>query len=49
MFDWYLFDDIEILYIGKSTGNVLNRAKNHNKWGAITSSVKEGDMVLVTS
>ncbi|WP_142049403.1 hypothetical protein [Achromobacter sp. SLBN-14] len=42
-----MFDDIEVLYIGKSKGNVLNRTLNHNKWGAITSAVKEDEMVLV--
>jgi hypothetical protein len=47
MFDWSVFDDIEVLYIGKSKGNVLNRTLNHNKWGAITSAVKEDEMVLV--
>lgn len=47
MFDWSVFDDIEVLYIGKSKGNVLNRTVNHNKWGAITSAVKEDEMVLV--
>jgi len=47
MFDWNVFDDIEVLYIGKSKGSVLNRTMNHNKWGAITSAVKEDEMVLV--
>ncbi|PVX82455.1 hypothetical protein [Paraburkholderia unamae] len=47
MFDWDVFDDIEVLYIGKSKGSVLNRTLNHNKWGAITSAVREDEMVLV--
>jgi hypothetical protein len=47
MFDWDVFDDIEVLYVGKSKGSVLNRTMNHNKWGAITSTVKPDEMVLV--
>lgn len=47
MFDWGVFDDIEILYVGKSKDSVLNRTMNHNKWGAITSAVKQDEMVLV--
>ncbi|MFM0061471.1 hypothetical protein PQR64_38350 [Paraburkholderia phytofirmans] len=47
MFDWNVFDDIEILYVGKSTDNVLARTSNHNKWGAVTSSLKSDEMALV--
>jgi hypothetical protein len=47
MFDWDVLDDIEILYVGKSTDSVLSRTTNHNKWGAITSSLESDEMALV--
>ncbi|MBB6244114.1 hypothetical protein [Rhodanobacter sp. MP1X3] len=47
MFDWYLLDDIEILYVGKSKSSVLNRAINHNKWGEITTDLKSDEFAFV--
>ncbi len=47
MFDWYVFDKLEVLYVGKSTDGVLNRAANHNKWGEITSHLDDDEMLLV--
>jgi hypothetical protein len=47
MFDWEIFDDIEVLYVGKSTDSVLKRASEHNKWGEITSGLKQDEMALI--
>lgn len=47
MFDWDLLGDIEILYVGKSTNNVLRRAMNHNKWGEITTDLKDDEFSFV--
>lgn len=47
MFDWHLLDEIEILYIGKSTNDVLKRAMNHNKWGEITTDLNDDEFAFV--
>lgn len=47
MFDWNLLEDIEILYVGKSTDDVLKRARNHNKWGEITTDLEDDEFAFV--
>ncbi|MBA4192350.1 MAG: hypothetical protein C0467_30635 [Planctomycetaceae bacterium] len=46
-FDWNLLGQLEVLYIGKSTDGVLSRARNHNKWGAITTDLSPEEVAIV--
>lgn len=46
-FDWNVFDDVEILYIGKSTDDALKRVMNHNKWGEITTNLQDDEFAFV--
>jgi hypothetical protein len=47
MFDWDLLDPLEVMYIGKSKNDVLDRARNHNKWGEITTDLSPEEVALV--
>lgn len=46
-FDWYLRDEIEILYVGKSTNDTLRRLRNHDKWGEITSDLGPDEVAVI--
>lgn len=47
MFDWDVLPEIEILYVGKSTDSVFRRVAGHNKWGHITSTLKDDEFAFV--
>lgn len=46
-FDWSILEPLEVLYVGKSTDGVLNRARNHNKWGKITTDLPADEFAVV--
>lgn len=46
-FDWSILEPLDVLYVGKSTDGVLNRARNHNKWGKITTDLPIDEFAVV--
>ncbi|WP_228892980.1 hypothetical protein [Pseudoduganella aquatica] len=46
-FDWDLLAPLEVIYVGKSKNGVLMRARNHNKWGKITTDLGPDEVAIV--
>jgi len=47
MFDWDIFENLEVLYVGKSCDSVLKRTHDHNKWGNITNDLGADEVALI--